>query len=58
MGISGDAASAKLGAGKYGLGFFGPKANEIAGMVELTRPGNPGSTTAAQDFEIGFGGKR
>ena len=42
MGINSDAASAKLGAGKYGLGFFGPKANEIAGMVELTRPGNPG----------------
>ena len=58
MGINSDAASAKLGAGKYGLGFFGPKANEIAGMVELTRPGNPGSATAAQDFEIGFGGKR
>ncbi|UOO82148.1 factor H binding family protein [Uruburuella testudinis] len=55
---SSSAVSAKLGSGTYGLGFFGPQANELAGMAEFTRPGSSEFELEEQDLEIGFGGKR
>ena len=49
------ATSSKLGRGSYGLGFFGPKAEEIAGYAEFTRETvNFGES----DVEVGFGGRR
>lgn len=47
MGISSTATSEKRGRGKYTLGFFGPNAEEIAGVVEQNGDGL-----------VGFGGKR
>lgn len=47
MGISSTATSEKHGSGTYSLGFFGPNAEEIAGVVEQDGYG-----------VVGFGGKR
>lgn len=55
--LEGIASSAKLGKGSYAAGFFGPKAEEIAGSVELTKPADS-DLTESEDLGIVFGGKR
>ncbi|MDO1508825.1 MULTISPECIES: factor H binding protein domain-containing protein [unclassified Neisseria] len=55
--LEGIASSAKLGKGSYGAGFFGPKAEEIAGGVEFTKPA-VSDLTEPEDLGIVFGGKR
>lgn len=47
MSISSTAKSEKMGSGNYTLGFFGPNAEEIAGVVKQNNDG-----------VVGFGGKR
>lgn len=56
--VDAPAVSAKKDFGTYTLGFFGPKAEEIAGSVELTRPKNEALGKDEQDFNVVFGGKR
>lgn len=55
-GLEGEAVSAKGDRGDYGLGLFGPKAEELAGSIDLVRPGK--DDDEAQEFSIGVGGKR
>lgn len=54
----GVAVAEKIGNGKYDFYFFGPQAEEIAGVVILASPGSPKLETATQKFEMGFAGTR
>lgn len=65
LGITGDAVAAKPSSwvedvnGKYGLGFFGPEAQEIAGFVEFNSRYEDGNyLNKDKKVEFGFGGTR
>ncbi|WP_294033141.1 factor H binding protein domain-containing protein [uncultured Moraxella sp.] len=58
--VSGDVAYSNSKIGTYSLGFYGPKAEEVAGRLEAseTWPFYKGYKNSSKNIEIGFGGTR
>ena len=57
VGVTATSISEKLGSGKYQLGFFGPNAEEIAGVVHHDQFIDKGATLP-DDYDVGFAGQR